>query len=198
MLFSLEALKAQHGDCLLLHWGDPARLILIDGGPGPVFRNSLEPRLEQLRERRVGEGESLPVDMLVVSHIDDDHIAGVLGLTKRLLQEMEDDEPTLLDIGLLWHNAFDDIVGNADALSAGVASLTASLADFLPDDRLRESRLVLASVNQGRTLRDQARRVARSVNAPATATSGKGARCGPGTGASARRRRAGPRARRGH
>lgn len=166
MLFSLEALKAQHGDCLLLHWGDPARLILIDGGPGPVFRNSLEPRLEQLRERRVGEGESLPVDMLVVSHIDDDHIAGVLGLTKRLLQEMEDDEPTLLDIGLLWHNAFDDIVGNADALSAGVASLTASLADFLPDDRLRESRLVLASVNQGRTLRDQARRVARSVNAP--------------------------------
>ena len=70
MLFSLEALKAQHGDCLLLHWGDPARLILIDGGPGPVYRNSLEPRLEQLRGRRVGEGESLPVDMLVVSHID--------------------------------------------------------------------------------------------------------------------------------
>lgn len=166
MLFSLEALKAQHGDCLLLHWGDPARLIVIDGGPGPVFRNSLEPRLEQLRERRVGEGESLPVDMLVVSHIDDDHIAGVLGLTKRLLQEMEDEEEPLLDIGLLWHNAFDDIVGNADALSAGVASITASLADFLPDDRLRESRLVLASVNQGRTLRNQAGRVARSVNAP--------------------------------
>jgi hypothetical protein len=166
MLFSLEALKAQHGDCLLLHWGAPARLILIDGGPGPVYRNSLEPRLEQLRDQRVGEGESLPVDMLVVSHIDDDHIGGILGLNQRLLEEESDGETPLLDIRLLWHNAFDDIVGNADALSAGVASITASLADFLPDDQLQESRLVLASVNQGRTLRDQARRVARSVNAP--------------------------------
>jgi beta-lactamase superfamily II metal-dependent hydrolase len=165
MLFSLEALKAQHGDCLLLHWGDPARLILIDGGPGPVFRNSLEPRLEELRESRVGPEESLPVDMLIVSHIDDDHIAGVLGLTKRLLQEADEGAP-LIEVALLWHNAFDDIVGNADALSAGVAGITASLSDFIPDDRMRESRLVLASVNQGRTLRNQAARIAGSVNAP--------------------------------
>ena len=166
MLFSLEALKAQHGDCLLLHWGKPARLIVIDGGPSKVFRNSLAPRLEQLRKQRVGEDASLPVDMLMVSHIDDDHIAGVLGLTKRLIEEMDDEVEPLIEVGLLWHNAFDDIVGNADALSAGTASLTASLASFVPSDRLHESKLVLASVGQGRTLRDQARRIAKSVNAP--------------------------------
>jgi hypothetical protein len=39
MLFSLEALKAVQGDCLLLHWGTgaPPLRLLIDGGPPGVY-----------------------------------------------------------------------------------------------------------------------------------------------------------------
>jgi hypothetical protein len=53
-MFTLEALEARHGDCLLLHWGEAAapRLALIDGGPSGVFRASLRPRLEALRTAR--------------------------------------------------------------------------------------------------------------------------------------------------
>ena len=34
-LFTLEAIKAKHGDSLILHYGkeDDPRFILIDGGP---------------------------------------------------------------------------------------------------------------------------------------------------------------------
>jgi hypothetical protein len=166
MIFTLEALKAQHGDCLLLHYGkdDDPRLILVDGGPSPVFKESLLPRLEELRAARAGEG-SLPLDMLMVSHIDDDHIGGVLKLTQRLLEEKDDNVPPLVDIDTIWHNSFDDITGKGEALGSP-ASITASLGEVLPDERLHQSALVLASVGQGRTLRDQGKVLANRVNSP--------------------------------
>lgn len=167
MIFTLEALKAQHGDSLLLHYGknDDPRLVVIDGGPGPVFEESLLPRLEELRAARAGADESLPVDMLMVSHIDDDHIGGVLGLTQRLLEDKDAEAPPLIEIDTLWHNSFDDVTGNDEVLGSP-ASITASLGDVLPHEALHQSELVLASVGQGRTLRDQGKVLASKVNSP--------------------------------
>jgi hypothetical protein len=54
MVFTLEPLRAQEGDCLLLHFGtakDP-KLAVIDGGPGRVYEDFLEPRLEEIREAK--------------------------------------------------------------------------------------------------------------------------------------------------
>jgi hypothetical protein len=48
--FSLEVLRAEHGDCLLLHHGDD--IILIDGGPTGTYRTSLKPRLKELMAER--------------------------------------------------------------------------------------------------------------------------------------------------
>ena len=72
-VFTLEALAARHGDCLLLHWGSPQdpNLILIDGGPNGVWRKFLRPRLDELRETRQ---DPLSLKAVMVSHIDDDHI----------------------------------------------------------------------------------------------------------------------------
>ena len=73
-MFELEALKAKHGDCLLLHWGTDGadrHLALIDGGPNTVYANALQPRLEELAG---GPQGSLRVDLMMLSHIDDDHI----------------------------------------------------------------------------------------------------------------------------
>ena len=81
MTFTLEALEAKHGDSLLLHWGRE-RLIVIDGGPSGVFRKTLLPRLEAIRAER--DVETLPIRMLMVSHIDDDHIHGVLDWTRHM------------------------------------------------------------------------------------------------------------------
>ena len=75
MLFSLEALKAEHGDCLLLHWGSRAapRRLLIDGGPPGVYHETLRPRLMQLRRRGpVGQSGRLALDAVAVSHAHPD------------------------------------------------------------------------------------------------------------------------------
>src|SRR5918992_2800898 len=102
MLFTLEALEARHGDSLVLHYGDAEdpRIIVIDGGPGGVWNNSLRPRLEQLKAERSPDAP-LELEMVMVSHIDDDHINGILDLTNHLLeQEADGDEPSY-DIGRL-------------------------------------------------------------------------------------------------
>src|SRR5262245_13572254 len=77
MIFTLEALQAQEGDCLLLHWGTPdkPRLAVIDGGPGRVYENALQPRLAEIRAKR--DLDMLTIDLVMVSHVDNDHIVGV-------------------------------------------------------------------------------------------------------------------------
>ena len=61
---------------------DP-HLILIDGGPSDVYKPHLKPRILQIHEARgLGEEDPLPVDVVMVSHVDDDHIKGILDLTR--------------------------------------------------------------------------------------------------------------------
>ena len=79
MIFSLDVRRARKGDCLILHYGTKSKpgLVLIDGGPAQVYGPHLKPRLEEIRKaRRLAESEPLTVDLLMVSHVDDDHING--------------------------------------------------------------------------------------------------------------------------
>jgi hypothetical protein len=169
MIFTLEALEAKHGDALLLHYGEPdaPKLIMIDGGPAGVFR-TLRGRLEELRSSRAPDG-ALPIRLLMVSHIDDDHINGVLALTDHLIEEKEAQRPLPYEISTLWHNAFEDVVGGAAAASA---ASVAEARDASADEALaslpvgREAELVLANVPQGRRLRDNARALSLNLNRP--------------------------------
>ena len=163
-IFSLEVLRARKGDCLLLHYGtrdDPA-LALIDGGPGGVYKPFLKPRLEALREERgLNASQSLPVDLCMLSHIDDDHVVGLVGLTKELVDADEDNKPKLVQILDLWHNSFDDIVDNDAAELAGAVEARfgpASLSGDLPPDAGAnvDAVMVLAGIPRGRRLRDDA------------------------------------------
>lgn len=170
MLFTLEALQARHGDALLLHYGRPdrPRLIVIDGGPSGVYRNALEPRLLALRDIRTPD-ESLPIRLLMVSHIDDDHIKGILELTANMIERESVGDPPLWTIRSFWHNSFDDIVGNsADELfraaeaEVGAAGFGEDVPPNLPVSH--EAALMLANVPQGRTLRSDAKKLGLELN----------------------------------
>jgi hypothetical protein len=171
MFFSLDVRRAKKGDCLVLHYGSKTNpgLGLIDGGPSQVYGPQLKPRLEQLRKlRKLGPEDPLPVDFMMVSHIDDDHINGILELTKELLEAKAAKKPLPLKIKSVWHNTFDDIIGNSPKeLTAAVTAQfgTASLSgepdtDGLDPDVAR----VLASVSQGFRLRDDLRGLKLRIN----------------------------------
>jgi beta-lactamase superfamily II metal-dependent hydrolase len=170
MLFTLEALDARKGDSLLLHFGAPAQptLIVIDGGPAGVYNRRLRPRLEQLRARRTPDA-ALPIRMVMVSHLDDDHINGVLAMLNEIDDLRAGKKPQPYDVLTLWHNSFDDILGNeTDLLTANLktAATAASSDTAIPADLPihRDAALVLASVGQGRDLRARAKSLSVVVN----------------------------------
>jgi hypothetical protein len=155
MVFSLEALRARHGDSLLLHYGDPAdpRLIVIDGGPSGVSKDALLPRLEALRDERDG---LLAIEILMVSHIDNDHVRGVLDFGRAL----DENEPPKsgFDVKTLWLNSFEDTVGDGAPITASANAVPAGVEEG-------QLQAVVASVNEGRSLRDLARKLGWPENA---------------------------------
>jgi hypothetical protein len=177
MMFSLDVRRARKGDCLLLHFGakDAPGLVMIDGGPKDVYKPHLKPRLEQIKQARgLAGNDPLPVDLLMVSHVDDDHIQGILDLTREELVQKQAHRPLLLNVLSFWHNSFDAIIGHepkeltasfqdhfgAAALSGGELSDDAVRA--VEDDSQEElevttsSLKVLASIEQGFRLRSDA------------------------------------------
>jgi hypothetical protein len=169
MIFTLEALKAKHGDSLLLHFGNQSlpRHIVIDGGPSGVYSRFLKPRLKSLLNNRAaaGGGDTLPIDLAMVSHIDDDHINGIL----RWFSDIDQGSGVLCAVSGLWHNSFDDIIGSpkeADALRTSLAStVTASLSPAGSSSGLHvHAGMILASVPQGRNLRNLAKKIGLTIN----------------------------------
>jgi hypothetical protein len=162
MIFTLEALEAKHGDSLLLHYGNkkPANLIVIDGGPAGVYNKSLRPRLDELKTR-ISPEAPLPIRMVMVSHLDDDHVNGIQALTEDLLRKQENQEEMPYNIATLWHNSFDDFL-DTDAINTLAASLST------PSGVTPLSQALPASVGQGRKVRDNAERLGLSVNTPFT------------------------------
>lgn len=169
MIFTLEALDAQFGDALLLHYGDKnsPKLIVIDGGPPGVYPTSLKPRLDQLRD-----GKPLFIDLLMVSHVDGDHIAGIIALIEDQINA-EGQKP--YQITRFWHNSFDDILGNGlEMLSAAMGSAVKAVSTNTPlppiftgkGEQGRDTAAIVATVGEGQRLRDLIKPLGLKVNAP--------------------------------
>jgi hypothetical protein len=156
MALQLEALPALHGDALLLHYGTKTspQLIIVDGGPSTVYKNALRPRLEEIKASRSPD-ESLPVRLIMVSHIDADHITGILDLAA----ELDDTQgEKLVAVQELWHNAFTDVLGDETdkfLQKAADGAKISSVDGTVPEEMRQKhpSAAMIASVGQGKKLR---------------------------------------------
>jgi hypothetical protein len=95
-VFRIEMLLAQQGDALVIEYGDPAHLhhVLIDAGTPPSYVG-VKQRLDLL------DGGHPHLELLIVSHIDTDHIGGVLKLF--------DDSTFDVQIDDVWFNAWEHL-----------------------------------------------------------------------------------------
>ena len=172
-MVKLEALNAKFGDALLLSYkdGKKQRLWIIDGGPAGTWKPYLKPRLDQLRGAKAG----LVADVAMLSHVDDDHVNGMLAMTK----DMAGGRLQTLDVRRFWHNSFTDLVGSEASVESGMATLAGAVASakaataaFEPTSQIEGKKLdgretaVLASINQGRELRDYLEQLQLSGNDP--------------------------------
>lgn len=175
MLFSLEALNAYHGDALLLHYGtaQERRLVLIDGGPPNCMVEVLAPRLGELVATSAAGEAPLGLELIMVSHFDDDHIRGV----SDLLGPLGDvGDWALVKPSRLWLNTFADLLDEADQerLEAGLAKVDGiekfaraedvSIAkhSWLSFDT--ELMLVRSSIDQARDVKARAEELKVTVN----------------------------------
>ncbi|MES2055174.1 MAG: hypothetical protein V4564_04470 [Pseudomonadota bacterium] len=175
-----EALQARYGDCLFitLPGRDRPIRLLIDGGPAGVFRTSLERRLIA-EATKFPQEKPLNIDVVMVSHVDEDHILGILDLFGKI--QDADQGRTLRPCQPKWllHNSLDSLIGEGEggvarALSGPtvLASLDAALGVGLPADddegamKDRTARLVLQSYGQASKLATLAAAVEVSRNPP--------------------------------
>jgi beta-lactamase superfamily II metal-dependent hydrolase len=132
----LTAFQSDKGDCLLLETKDQKNRMLIDGGMSRAYSEHVAPALGALRKAKK------KLDVVYLSHIDQDHISGVL--------QMLDDEaawrvhdhqlahgnpthkppkaPRPPEVGRIFHNSFHDQVGKN---SGPIESMLAATAQIL-------------------------------------------------------------------
>lgn len=174
MLFTLEILQANQGDCLLLHYGTKAdpKIIVIDGGPAGIYKGSLKPRLLEIKKKRSPD-KPLPLSLVMVSHLDDDHVNGILKFTEDLLDKKENGEKQEFGFNNIWCNTFDDIIGNLEikalsVLPAEAAAATTEVIQAVPALKNADHDLVavITTTAQGRSLRKNANDLLAKVNNP--------------------------------
>lgn len=151
----LTAFQSDHGDCLLLTNTAGTRRILIDGGVSASYTEHVAAAMGKLGAAKKA------LDVVYISHIDQDHIGGVL--------KMLDDEaawrvhefqkknknkaskppavPRPPVVREIWHNAFhEQLEDNAgpieDALAAVAPILAGSDLEDIRAEALRQSDLI--------------------------------------------------------
>lgn len=149
-MLTLKIVQAKYGDCLIVTVGDAQKTqyILVDGGPAGTYRNHLRYELEQIK---AGGGA---LDLAVLSHVDGDHIVGLLDLTEELRENKADGTDPLIGIGELWVNSFAGTVAKDNGLQQALQAMLAgvnNLSAVLP-----QGNLALQSIAQGNTLRRNA------------------------------------------
>jgi exosome complex RNA-binding protein Rrp4 len=151
-MIHFEVLQAKYGDCFVMRWTG-GRLAVIDGGPAGVYP------ILQARLDTIAADKKLVIDLMMVSHIDDDHINGLLALMTDLRDLKDNGEALPYDIRRFWFNSFEEVIGakGKHAQDASLAALASNSAEMNEWARLMSDEravAVLTTVGQGRKLRD--------------------------------------------
>jgi hypothetical protein len=130
-----EAIDAAHGDAILVRYQGTQgfqRVILVDAGPKSAndekgnayvpYEKRVIPRLMEIKEERdqkpadeeIRAGEAtFAIDLVMCTHIDDDHIAGVERLYGCLSGDGQcADDGDKVEAKTLWFNSFSKLMGD--------------------------------------------------------------------------------------
>lgn len=143
----LRVFHSDDGDCLLLSSSD-GHHALIDGGRSGSFQSETWRTLQSLARAKE------PVDLVVVSHVDADHISGILWLANLVAewavhdyQVAEGNNPGFPEprtkrppaIAELWHNAWrDQLEDVADEIEAVAVRVSDALRTATLDSSTRD------------------------------------------------------------
>lgn len=153
----LTVFQSQDGDCLMVESSDGKRM-LVDGGREASYHAHVAPALEKLPK----------LDLVYVSHIDADHIEGVLALfDDELAWRVHDFQVKSKNpnpkvpartrppkVGELWHNGFGEQLNQRGKAIPTLLAANAAQLDFSPGagGAAAEQRHLAFSFDQGTRL----------------------------------------------
>ncbi|MBQ0732028.1 MAG: MBL fold metallo-hydrolase [Oleispira antarctica] len=122
MSFVVKVLKAAHGDCIFIQGifdNGEHKNILIDGGPSKAYKyrkyeGELFKELEDIRKK------DQIIDLLILTHVDDDHIGGLLSAFKNgeLLDKLT--KKVWFNSGKLIFDTFDKVADESNYIDMGL------------------------------------------------------------------------------
>ena len=154
----IQVFQSDEGDCLLITGKDGKR-ILCDGGMAAAFRTHVAETLSKIPKKE-------KIDVVYVSHIDSDHISGILEMMNNMVAwKVHDYQKKNVDsshkppkvprppkVGALWHNSFheqtEDNTGEIEDMLATTALVLSG--SYLPDlkDAASKSQNIATSVKE--------------------------------------------------
>jgi hypothetical protein len=164
-----EAIDAAHGDAILLRYqgnGGFERIILVDAGPKSAhdekgnkyvpYEKRVIPRLLEIKKARDKKPKSkdiragqpeLALDLVMCTHIDDDHIAGVERLYCCLSGNGQcAPGGDTVEAKTLWFNSFSKLMGDVNIDEAVAEPLSVSQGEHLTSFAL--SKGAAATINK--------------------------------------------------
>lgn len=149
-MLNLRIVQAKFGDCLIVEYGErkKPKYMLIDGGPGGVYKEYLRQELERISAKKG------VIDLMVLSHIDGDHIVGLIELLEELKENSADEVEPLIEIKELWVNTFSETISRGNNIKNALQSMLVNVNNL--SSTLHSGNLALQSILQGDTLRRNA------------------------------------------
>jgi hypothetical protein len=157
-MFNLRIIQAEFGDCLILEYGTEAAPLytLIDGGPGHIFEQHLSSELTSV----TNNGGRL--DLIVLSHVDQDHIVGLLDLFSKISEQRANGVVEIVAVDQVWFNQFSQTVDPNGSIGPRFQSLVAGVQGR--GLTMNHAGMSLNSIGQGHQLHLKSKLLGMSVN----------------------------------
>jgi hypothetical protein len=162
-LLKLIVVQAEYGDCMILQSSDDTNStsVLIDGGPSQTYEKNLKPTLDTILTNQ-------NLDLVILSHIDNDHVLGLLDLFEAIERERESGGSKVLKVNGLWHNSFSDLIKSNNDTNKLMRNLFSSKRFFSIENKNKITELpalgALKGISEGRDLMKLAKNLNISIN----------------------------------
>lgn len=136
---NLTVFPANNGDSFLIETKG-GTVILIDGGYVSTYKEYIKPKLLGLSKANKN------LSLLIVTHIDGDHISGVI----KFIEENKQNE--IIKIEHIWHNSYFHLKSIEDGLTFKGKSIDKMPINYILSDDFEDFKNKNISVVQGSTL----------------------------------------------
>jgi beta-lactamase superfamily II metal-dependent hydrolase len=146
-MLKLQIIQAEYGDCFIIEYGIPSdpSYALIDGGPENIYNNHLRSKLQKIKD----SGGNL--DLVIVSHVDNDHVIGLLDLMAEIREQRSNEKPETISIKELWYNSFAQTIGRDNDIESRLNILlaNANIASY----NMTATNMAIKGIAEGHKLR---------------------------------------------